>query len=81
MLGAREPCDLIPFFWAQQYDAPINYVGHATTWNRIMVEGTIPGRDCMVRYEKNGRVLAGASIFRDKESLELELAMERERSA
>ena len=79
MLGAREPCDLVPFFWAQQYDVPINYVGHATTWNRIAVEGSIPNRDCMVRYERGGRVLAGASIFRDKESLELELAMERER--
>jgi hypothetical protein len=31
-----------------------------------------------VRYRAKGRVLAVASIFRDRENLEAELAMERE---
>jgi hypothetical protein len=31
----------------------------------------------VLRYKRNGRVLAVASIFRDVESLEAELTMER----
>jgi hypothetical protein len=34
-------------------------------------------KDCMLRYKRNGRVLAAASIYRDIESLETELATER----
>jgi hypothetical protein len=34
----------------------------------------------MVRYKRDGRVLAVASIYRDLESLKAELAMERERA-
>ena len=38
------------------------------------------GKDCLLRYKRNGRVLAVASIYRDVASLEAELAMERARS-
>jgi hypothetical protein len=34
-------------------------------------------KDCLLRYKRNGRVLAAASIYRDVESLKAELAMER----
>ena len=34
-------------------------------------------RDCLLRYKHEGRVLAVASIFRDVDSLQAELAMER----
>jgi hypothetical protein len=34
--------------------------------------------DCLLRYKRNGRVLAVASIYRDVESLKAEVAMERE---
>jgi apoptosis-inducing factor 3 len=78
MLGYREKFDAVPFFWSQHYDVPINYVGHAEAWDQIDVDGDIEGRDCVVRYRRDGRVLAVASIFRDVESLRAELALERE---
>jgi NADPH-dependent 2,4-dienoyl-CoA reductase/sulfur reductase-like enzyme/nitrite reductase/ring-hydroxylating ferredoxin subunit len=77
MLGARQPFDAVPFFWSQHYDVPINYVGHAEGWDDTTVDGDIAKRDCVVRYRKNGRVLAVASIYRDVESLRAEVAMER----
>ena len=77
MLGQREAFDAVPFFWSQHYDVPINYVGHAESWDEIAVDGDIKGRDCLLRYKKNGRVLAVASIYRDVASLKAELAMER----
>jgi NADPH-dependent 2,4-dienoyl-CoA reductase/sulfur reductase-like enzyme/nitrite reductase/ring-hydroxylating ferredoxin subunit len=77
MLGQREVFDAVPFFWSQHYDVPINYVGHAETWDEISVDGDIAGKDCLLRYKSGGRVLAVASIYRDVASLEAELAMER----
>ncbi|TMJ06405.1 MAG: Rieske 2Fe-2S domain-containing protein [Alphaproteobacteria bacterium] len=77
MLGMGHPFRAVPFFWSQHYDIPINYVGHAEKWDDIAIEGDIAGKDCILRYRRSGKVLAVASIFRDKESLEAEIAMER----
>ena len=77
MLGQREVFDAVPFFWSQHYDVPINYIGHAETWDEIAVDGDIAAKDCLLRYKSRGRVLAVASIYRDVASLEAELAMER----
>jgi apoptosis-inducing factor 3 len=78
MLGRREKFRAVPFFWSQHYDVPINYVGHAETWDELTIDGDVAAKDCVLRYKRNGRVLAVASIFRDIESLEAELAMERD---
>jgi apoptosis-inducing factor 3 len=77
MLGYREKFVAVPFFWSQHYDVPINYVGHAEKWDELDIEGDIKSRDCLVRYRRNGRVLAAASIFRDVDSLKEEVSMER----
>jgi NADPH-dependent 2,4-dienoyl-CoA reductase/sulfur reductase-like enzyme len=78
MLGQREKFDAVPFFWSQHYDVPINYVGHAESWDEIAIDGALAGRDCTLRYQRGGRVLALASIYRDAENLVAEVAMERE---
>jgi Reductase C-terminal len=78
MLGACEAFNAVPFFWSQHYDVPINYIGHAEAWDDIAIDGDTAARDCLLRYKRNGRVLAVASIYRDLASLEAELAMERE---
>jgi NADPH-dependent 2,4-dienoyl-CoA reductase/sulfur reductase-like enzyme/nitrite reductase/ring-hydroxylating ferredoxin subunit len=77
MLGSREPFVAVPFFWSQHYDVPINYVGHAETWDELTIDGDIAARNCLVSYKRNGRVLAVASIYRDIESLQAEEMMER----
>jgi apoptosis-inducing factor 3 len=78
MLGGKERFDAVPFFWSQHYDVPINYVGHAETWDELAIDGDIAARDCVLRYKRNGRVLAVASIYRDADSLMAEAAMECE---
>jgi NADPH-dependent 2,4-dienoyl-CoA reductase/sulfur reductase-like enzyme/nitrite reductase/ring-hydroxylating ferredoxin subunit len=78
MLGLREAFDAVPFFWSQHYDVPINYVGHAETWDDLVVEGDIAGKDGLVRMRRAGRTLAVASVFRDLASLEAEVSLERE---
>jgi NADPH-dependent 2,4-dienoyl-CoA reductase/sulfur reductase-like enzyme/nitrite reductase/ring-hydroxylating ferredoxin subunit len=78
MLGNRERFAAVPFFWSQHYDVQINYVGHAEKWDELEIEGDIVGKDCLLRYKHNGRTLAVASIFRDLESLQAEVTMERD---
>ena len=78
MLGRRERFDAVPFFWSQHYDVPINYVGHAESWDELVVEGDIAGKDGLVRMQRAGRTLAVASIFRDLESLKAEVSLERD---
>ena len=40
------------------------------------MDGDINSRDCTLRYLRNGKVLAAASIFRDLDSLKEEVSME-----
>jgi NADPH-dependent 2,4-dienoyl-CoA reductase/sulfur reductase-like enzyme len=77
MLGRRETFAAVPFFWSQHYDVPINYVGHAEKWDELAIEGDIAAKDGLVRFKRAGRTLAVASIFRDVESLQAEVEMER----
>ena len=77
ILGRRERFADVPYFWSQHYDLPINYVGHAERWDELEIEGDIKARDCLVRYRRDGRLLAVASIYRDLDSLKEEWAMER----
>ena len=78
MLGYGEKFSAVPFFWSQHYDVPINYVGHAPAWDEISIDGDVAARDCVLRYKRNGRVVAVASIYRDVESLTAEVTMERD---
>ncbi len=77
ILGQRQRFSEVPFFWSQHYDVPINYIGHAETWDDLDIEGNIESRDCLVRYRRNGKALAVASIFRDVDNLKEEAAMKR----
>ena len=78
MLGRGERFDAVPFFWSQHYDTVINYVGHAEQWDRIEIDGSLDAQDCSVAFMKGSRRLALATISRDRESLQAEVAMEGE---
>ena len=77
ILGAREKFTAAPFFWTHQFDVTINYVGYASSWDSIRVDGDIEQRDCAIRYERGGRALAVATLGRDLQSLQAELELER----
>jgi NADPH-dependent 2,4-dienoyl-CoA reductase/sulfur reductase-like enzyme/nitrite reductase/ring-hydroxylating ferredoxin subunit len=77
MLGARERFDAVPFFWSQQYDVNIRYVGHAERWDTVRVDGSLEARDASVSYLRSGTRLAVASISRDRENLQAEVELER----
>ncbi len=77
MLGRREPFNAVPFFWTEQHDLGIAYVGHAEEWDDVRIDGSIEARDCSVTYFREGRKLAVAVIHRDFEGLRAEVEFER----
>jgi len=77
ILGRRERFDAVPFFWSQHYDVVINYVGHAAKWDALEIAGSLAEKSATVAFRSGGRIAAVATVFRDHESLEAELAMER----
>jgi apoptosis-inducing factor 3 len=78
IVGERAPFTDVPFFWTHLYDVAISYVGHAGRWDAIEIDGDFEHRDCTVRYSTRGQVAAAATVFRNRASLEAELAMEQE---
>jgi NADPH-dependent 2,4-dienoyl-CoA reductase/sulfur reductase-like enzyme len=80
MLGRRERFAAVPFFWTQHYEVRIDYVGHAARWDSIEQQGEPREKDVVLRFRSGGRTAAVATIFRGRESLQAELAMEQGRS-
>jgi apoptosis-inducing factor 3 len=77
ILGQRVRFDTVPFFWTSQYDFTLNYVGHAEKWDKLDLDGSLEQHNCKLSYTRGGRTIAVATVGRDRESLEHELAMER----
>ena len=79
ILGRREPFSAAPFFWSQHYDVQISYVGHATPGAGVTVgvDGSLAARDATVTFRDGDRVRAVATLGRDRQSLAVELALER----
>ena len=79
MLGHRDRFDDIPFFWSAHYDKlSIHYTGHVEHWDETRIDGDVIKLDCAVSYMVNGKRRAMATINRDRQNLETEVAMERE---
>ena len=77
MLGRRERYDAVPFFWTEQYDFGLAYVGHAERWDQADIDGSLEARDCTITYRRSGKKLAVAIIHRDLEGLRAEVEFER----
>ena len=77
MLGLGAPFTDVPFFWSAHGDVTLSYVGHAAAFDPPEVHGSLAARDAHVVYRKAGRVLAVATVGRDRLALEVEAALER----
>lgn len=76
MLGEETPFSDVPFFWSKHFDMSFRYVGHADSWDEAVVEGDLGHRKALIRYRKNGRELAVATVGEDFAAMEIERRME-----
>jgi NADPH-dependent 2,4-dienoyl-CoA reductase/sulfur reductase-like enzyme len=81
MLGLGGPFRQTPFFWSQHYDVTIAYVGHAAKWDSCRIQGDLEKRDACAVYRTGNKVVAVATIGRDRLSLQVEAAMEAGKDA
>ena len=77
ILGAREPFTIPPFFWSNHFDVHIHYVGHGSGGDETSVSGDLKAKDGSVIFSSDGKLSAVASVGRDRENLEAEVALER----
>lgn len=67
MLGQREPYVEIPWFWSDQYESNIQYVGHAKSWDEVVLRGDVADRKFSAYYLKDGRLRAALTVNRFKD--------------
>jgi NADPH-dependent 2,4-dienoyl-CoA reductase/sulfur reductase-like enzyme len=68
MLGRNVPYDAVPFFWTIQYLKQLDYIGHATDWDRVVVHGDLQKPEFIAYYVKDGLVTAAAGLDRGDET-------------
>jgi 3-phenylpropionate/trans-cinnamate dioxygenase ferredoxin reductase subunit len=67
MLGVREAYAEIPWFWSDQYELNMQYVGHATRWDEIVVRGDVAARSFTAFYIEGGRLRAALAVNRQRD--------------
>jgi 3-phenylpropionate/trans-cinnamate dioxygenase ferredoxin reductase component len=59
MLGSTAPFDRIPYFYSDQYDMGMEYTGHGSATDRVVVRGNLADRKFVAFWLADGRVVAG----------------------
>src|SRR5712692_7486000 len=67
MLGRGEPYAPVPFFWSDQYDLTLQYVGHASGQDETVLRGDVGSRKFLVFYLRDGRLRAALGINRHRD--------------
>ena len=55
----------VPFFWTYHFEQRMNHVGHAETWEEIILDGDPDSPPFVAYYVRNGRAVAAAGTHRD----------------
>jgi NADPH-dependent 2,4-dienoyl-CoA reductase/sulfur reductase-like enzyme/nitrite reductase/ring-hydroxylating ferredoxin subunit len=71
MMGKRQVYDAVPVFWTIQYLKRLDYIGHVTDWDDLVVHGDIEKPEFLAYYVKGGRVTAAAGLDRDRDTAAL----------
>ena len=62
VLGEDEAFTDVPWWWSDQYDANLQYAGHHTGTERLVVRGSLEERRFVAFYVDGGVVRAAASL-------------------
>jgi 3-phenylpropionate/trans-cinnamate dioxygenase ferredoxin reductase component len=67
MAGVREPYAPVLYFWSDQYEYTLQYVGHAGGDDEIVLRGDVSTRSFTAFYLREGRLRAAFAIGRPKD--------------
>jgi 3-phenylpropionate/trans-cinnamate dioxygenase ferredoxin reductase component len=67
MLGKGSPYRDVYWFWSDQFEFNLQYVGYHTEWDTLAVRGSLQDRNFLAFYVKDGRVLATVGIGRGED--------------
>lgn len=62
LLGAARTYDRLPYFYSDQYDLGMEYVGHATEWDEVVVRGDLEARKFIAFWLHDHRVVAAMNV-------------------
>lgn len=62
MAGGAEPFSEAPWFWSDQYDTNIQYVGVGSDWDQMLVRGQFGRPPFTVFYMKDGRLKSALGV-------------------
>lgn len=62
MAGEEVLYDDLPYFFSDQYDVGMEYVGYATDWDEVVIRGDRDAREFIAFWLKEDRVLAGMNV-------------------
>ncbi len=57
----------VPFFWTDQFDTMMQYVGYVNGWEEIIYQGSPTERSFLAFFVKSNQVLAAAGMQHEKE--------------
>lgn len=58
MLGQEIPFKGVPFFWTKQFSMNLHYVGHAETWEDVVIHGDLEAGKFIAFYVEAGQISA-----------------------
>ncbi len=64
MLGDRRPYDDIHSFWSDQYEHKLEYVGFASTWDQIVIRGSLAKSQFLAFYLAKGVMKSALGLNR-----------------
>lgn len=62
MAGEEILYDELPYFFSDQYDVGMEYIGYATDWDEVVIRGDQEAREFIAFWLKDGRILAGMNV-------------------
>ena len=67
MLGMGEPYIPLPYFWSDQYDINLQYVGYPEAWDELVLRGDLDAFAVTAFFLSGGHVCAAATVNRPRE--------------
>jgi 3-phenylpropionate/trans-cinnamate dioxygenase ferredoxin reductase subunit len=62
MLGGTKRYEELPYFYTDQYDLGMEYIGHGEGYDQVVVRGDLASREFIAFWLRDGRVIAGMNV-------------------